>query len=108
MKSVIHDWNDAQSRRLLENCRRAMGEDAKVLVIERVVPERLELSPEHQALAVVDLHMLVALSAQERTESEFRTLLHSAGLDVTRVVPADVEYSILEAVATYHGGRAPL
>jgi hypothetical protein len=45
--------------------------------------------------------MLVALAARERTESEFRALLQSAGFEVNRVIPAGMAHSIIEvSVAT--------
>jgi hypothetical protein len=50
----------------------------------------------------MDLHMLVLLGARERTGAEFRALLASAGLTVTRIVatgsPAGL--SVIEARAT--------
>ena len=41
--------------------------------------------------------MLVALAAQERTESEFRELLDSSGLHVQKVIPAAAGFSVIEA-----------
>src|SRR2546430_1581186 len=42
LKVVLHDWDDERARRILSNCRKAMGEDGRLLVVERVIPERLE------------------------------------------------------------------
>lgn len=100
LKSVIHDWNDERSRVILDNCRRAMGSGARLLLVERIVPERLEPSPTHQAIVRSDLTMLVALGAKERTEAEFDALLNSAGFQITRVVPAAAGFSVIEAIPT--------
>ena len=97
LKSVIHDWNDERSRQILESCRKAMGPGARLLLVERVVPDRLGTSPDHQSIARSDLHMLVALAAKERTETEFRDLLQSSGFRVSRVIPAGMTHSIIEA-----------
>ena len=74
-----------------------MAPGARLLVIERLMPERLGPSAENRALARVDLHMLVALGAQERTKAQMRTLLHSAGLDRVRLISTPTEFQILEA-----------
>lgn len=97
LQSVLHDWDDERGRRILDNCRRAMGADGRLLLVEHVVPERLEVTAAHQAVARSDLHMLVALGAKERTAAEFRDLLDSAGFRMTRVVPAAGFFSVIEA-----------
>ena len=51
MKHIIHDWSDDRATTILRNCRRAMYQGAKLLLIERIVPERLEPSPAHKAIA---------------------------------------------------------
>jgi hypothetical protein len=103
LKSVIHDWNDERSRTILQHCRMAMGSSGRLLLVEALLPERLGTSPAHQAAAWSDLNMLVALAAKERTEAELRTLAASAGLRVTRVVPAGRTFSLLEAVPAQPG-----
>ena len=37
LKSVIHDWNDERSAEILRNCRQAMSDGAKLLLVERIV-----------------------------------------------------------------------
>jgi hypothetical protein len=98
LKSVLHDWEDERSRQILGTCRRAMGEGARLLVVEQIVPDKLEVSATHQALAQSDLTMLVAHGARERTAADFRSLLESAGFAVARVVPAGPTFSVLEAL----------
>ena len=48
---------------------------------------------------LLDLEMLVALAARERTEAEYAELLRRAGLRHTRTVPTAGPTSIVEAVA---------
>ena len=97
MKTVIHDWPDDKAREILRSCRRAMAAGAHLLIIERLMPERLEPSLENRALARVDLHMLVALGAQERTFPEMLALLQSAGFSTARRIHTDCEFQILDA-----------
>jgi hypothetical protein len=96
LKSVIHDWDDEQAGRILVNCRRAMTADARLLIIEPILPERNEATALHATLSQHDLTMLVALAAQERTQREFSALLASAGLQIAKIASAGPVYSIIE------------
>ena len=94
LKSILHDWDDAESLAILRNCRRAMPPDAKLLVVGWVLP------PGNQpALAAVsiDLTMLVLLKGRERTEAEFRALFDEVGLRLVRTTPLRSGQHILEA-----------
>jgi hypothetical protein len=61
-----------------------MGEEARLLVIETVMPERMTPG---SAGAGLDMHMLALTGGWERTESEYRALLDRAGLRLSRVIP---------------------
>jgi orsellinic acid C2-O-methyltransferase len=97
LKTVIHDWPDDKARDILRSCRRAMMPGTRMLIIERLMPERLVPSDENRALARVDLHMLVALGAQERTLNEMLALLASVGFPSVRRIGTGSEFQILEA-----------
>jgi ubiquinone/menaquinone biosynthesis C-methylase UbiE len=97
LKSVIHDWPDDRAVTILQACRRAMRPDAKLLLVERMMPERLEASAQSESLSRSDLHMLVALGAQERAPREFEVLLRAAGLATLRVLDTGGDYQIIEA-----------
>lgn len=94
MKHIIHDWNDEQSIKILQNVYRVMNEDGKVLIVEMVVPVGNEPSPAKG----LDLVMLTIEGGKERTEKEYRELLEAAGLRPTRTIPARSPFSIIEAV----------
>ena len=98
LKSVIHDWNDARSRLILANCHRALGGDGRLLLVEEMLPDRLENSPAHQAVMRSDLNMLITHAAGERTEPDFRLLLRSAGFRMSRVVPVGMTFTVIEAM----------
>jgi cyclopropane fatty-acyl-phospholipid synthase-like methyltransferase len=92
MKHIIHDWNDEQCITILNNCRQAMQESGKVLVVEMVVPEGNEPSP----AKFLDLQMLQYLPGCERTEKEYRELFDKAGFRLTRIVPTMSPFSVIE------------
>ena len=64
LKSVLHDWNDERCGAILATCRAAMDPEATLLVVERVMPDRMVASEQHATLARTDLNMLVALAAR--------------------------------------------
>jgi orsellinic acid C2-O-methyltransferase len=97
LKGVLHSWNDEQSTIILANCRRAMPEGAKLLIIGRIIPERWGASPADQARARGDLNMLIQSASRERTEADFRALLAVAGFHLTKIMPVGRDSSILEA-----------
>jgi SAM-dependent methyltransferase len=98
LKAVLHDWNDEEAVAILRNCRRAVAPEGKLLVIERIMPERFEACPLHHAIARVDLTMLVEFGGRERTEAEFHSLLESAGFALAKVTATSLEYSLLEGI----------
>ncbi len=76
LASVIHDWDDEKALAILRNCRLAMGNSAKILLLEMVIPPGD--APFFGKL--LDLNMLVNFGGQERTEAEYHDLLSAAGL----------------------------
>jgi hypothetical protein len=94
MKHIIHDWNDDEGVKILQNIRRAMNDDGKVLIVEMVVPRGNEPSPAKG----LDLVMLTIEGGKERTAEEYKELLAAADLSLSRIIPTHSPYSIVEAV----------
>ncbi|WP_433469074.1 methyltransferase [Spirillospora sp. CA-128828] len=97
LKSVIHDWHDEKAAAILRTCRAAMRPDARLLILEQVMPETLR--PESAGIVRNDLNMLVSTGGRERTEAEFRELLDGAGFSVvslTGPLPPSA-YHVVEA-----------
>jgi SAM-dependent methyltransferase len=94
MKSIIHDWDDEKSVRILRNCRRALGAKGRLLLVERIMPEPLAADRAHRAIALSDLNMLRGPGGLERTELEFRELLAQGGFRITRIADARGAYVI--------------
>lgn len=94
LSQILHDWDDERSLQILGNCRRAMSPSSRLLVLEAVMPERVE-GPSFAVAA--DLFMLVLTGGRERTLAEYRTLFASAGFELARVIPTRSPNSVLEA-----------
>jgi orsellinic acid C2-O-methyltransferase len=97
LKSVIHNWNDERAGVILRRCAQAMVDRGRLILVERVVPQRLEASRAHQAITLMDLNMLVVLGARERNQDEYQALLSAAGLRLTQIIPVLMNFSLIEA-----------
>jgi orsellinic acid C2-O-methyltransferase len=100
LKSILHNWNDAQSETILSHCREALPEGGRVVLIERLLPEAGAgaLQAHDYAAQRSDLNMLVSLPGRERRLSEYRAMFEQAGLQWTRSVPLAPEFHAIEAV----------
>ena len=76
---------------------RRLGPAAAVLVVERVLPERV--GPADRYAALSDLNMMVNNGGRERTAREFEALAAGAGMRVARVLPTPTPFSVVEVVA---------
>jgi SAM-dependent methyltransferase len=95
LKYILHDWNDREAVRILQNCRKAMRPGGRVILIERLLGEIGEpgLAP------LSDLNMMVMLGGRERTLAEYCALLKDASLRLSKGTPIRSPIAVIEAVA---------
>jgi hypothetical protein len=93
LASIVHDWDEEHALTILKNCRRAMGREAKLLLVEMVIPP--DDSPFFGKW--LDLHMMVCLGGRERTAEEYGELLARAGFRLTSVLRTSTPSSVVEA-----------
>jgi hypothetical protein len=94
IKNVLHDWNDDQCVRILENCRRAMNPGARLLAVDTVIPP----GNDPHFGKTLDILMLLLLPGQGRTQPEFERIFERAGFRITQVIPTPGTISMIEAV----------
>lgn len=100
LRHIIHDWDDEEAVSILRNCRDAMGNAGKILVVETVIPS----GNEPCFGKWLDLMMLL-VGGRERTREEYENLFSAAGLHLAHVVPTAHEVSVMEGVrATVSAG----
>jgi len=80
---VLFNWEDEAVITLLRNCRRAMRRDARLLVVDAVLP----VGDRSRNYAVWDLSMAMHFGVGLRTEAKFRELFAAAGFTLTEIVP---------------------
>jgi O-methyltransferase domain/Dimerisation domain len=94
LKSVVHDWDDATTLKILRTCRAAIAETGKLLVVEPIIKAGNEPDP----AKFTDLTMLVMLGGQERTDDDFERLYAEAGFRVTDIIYTGTSMAIIEGV----------
>ncbi|KAF1997422.1 S-adenosyl-L-methionine-dependent methyltransferase [Amniculicola lignicola CBS 123094] len=82
MRYILHDWPDEQCRAILGHLKDVMTPHYSRILINDCVLADKEAAWQHVSL---DLFMMAQTSAQERTESEWRSLIGSCGLKVVHV-----------------------
>jgi hypothetical protein len=93
LRWILHDWPDAKATEILRVVRRAMRPEARLVLVEMVVPP----GPAYSFGKWADLLMLVNLAGRERTETEFAALLDGAGFRLEQTIKTESPASILVA-----------
>ncbi|MED6121185.1 hypothetical protein PIB30_027794 [Stylosanthes scabra] len=81
LKWVLHDWDDEHCLKILKNCHKAIGNDGKVIVVEKIIP----IVPESTSAAVKDsftsdvFMMTHSPGGKERTHQDFMDLAIRSG-----------------------------
>jgi O-methyltransferase domain/Dimerisation domain len=96
LANVLHDWDDARSIKILNNCRQAMSGSGRILIVERLIPEN---GGDSLPTLLSDINMLVLTGGQERTNEQYRALLAAAGLRLSSVTPVAFPYAVIQGAA---------
>jgi len=98
MKHIIHDWDDANCRRLLSNCYNSMEHNGSIICVDAV------LSPLGDTAGIagkfLDIDMMVFNTGKERTLKEWEDLYHNTGFRIKDIIPLDDNFgtSIIEGI----------
>src|SRR6266852_7430458 len=91
LSRILHDWPDDKAATILANCRKAVKDDSTLLIRDNV------LSDNDVQGSTLDITMLIMTGGEERTESEWKSLLKSAGFALTRVYKKEGQFDLIEA-----------
>jgi hypothetical protein len=97
LKSVLHNWDDEKCGVILRRCRQSMRHGARLVLVERVLPERMRSCAADRTVARADLNMLIGVGGRERSRAELAALLGVAGFTMMQLVPTPLELSVIEA-----------
>lgn len=97
LRRVLHNWNDENACRVLARVRAAMSAQARLLVLEELLPPAPEAASAStgawaaQRNRIVDLLMLVLMEGRDRTAAEYTALLQASGFAVKSVTAGVIE-----------------
>lgn len=94
LKRLLFDFSDEDAVCILDNCRKAVRDDGRLLIIEvlRGPPNQRDLAH------AMDLVFLVLLGGRTRTIEQYATLLERARFRLVRTIPTESDVTMLEAV----------
>jgi hypothetical protein len=91
-RHIVHDWTDEQSVQILNNCRKVIPQNGRLLIIEAVVP----IGNEPSSVKDFDMLMMAVTGGIERTEEEYRLLFKQAGFQLSCITPTTSLVSVVE------------
>ncbi|KAL9045235.1 MAG: hypothetical protein Q9214_001696 [Letrouitia sp. 1 TL-2023] len=96
MRNILHDYPDTECVKILENTKTAMGAGSIILIDDMVLPS----TDAHYHAATLDMMVMSALAAMERSEKQWQSLLDAAGLKIQDIYVYTEEFrdSIIVAV----------
>jgi ubiquinone/menaquinone biosynthesis C-methylase UbiE len=97
---VLHGMDDEQATCVLRACTRTASPGARVLIIERLIPDARTAAVDAQFVALSDIVGLAVSGGRERTLDEVTALLESSGLELERVLAMSSGDSVVEAELT--------
>lgn len=94
-RHILHNWSDADSKKILSRVVEAMDREYSTLLINEKVLADTGVSLEQGQM---DILMWLHTSGKERTEREWNSLCNTVGLEIVKIWSADnVGESVIEA-----------
>eukprot|EP01018_Ginkgo_biloba_P025350 Gb_07385 [translate_table: standard] len=101
LKWIMHDWNDEDCIRILNQCRNAIPETGKVIIVDAVIAEESDEKENgilRETKLVLDLVMVTnTIGGKERTEAEWKRVLCGAGFGRYNIISIQALHSVIEA-----------
>ncbi len=94
IKYVLHNWDDESSIKILENCRKVIKDNGRLLIMDMIIKEDQPQVFEKS----LDIVMLMLLGAKERSREEFESLLARTNFKINRIIPSKCPLSIIRVV----------
>ncbi len=103
LRNVLRDMNDSRALEALDRYAHTVGPNARLLLVEMLVPEDDSLS----LAKILDIDAMLFTGGQERTLAQYRSLLSAAGFNVLRVISTAGPLSIIECTRGRDGDCGP-
>ena len=97
LNGVLQNCDDAGALAILRNCRAAMRDGARLVIVERLLPER---AADDAAAIMLDLHLMTIYGGRARTLAELEDLLSAARLVLSRTTATRSGLAVVECLTT--------
>jgi hypothetical protein len=91
-KQIMHSWQDEQLVRVLQRCRES-SPSARIVAAEFVNDEEAT-----RFVKNFDLVMMITMNGSVRSADQFAGVYRQAGYQVSRIIPTETHFSLIEAV----------
>lgn len=95
LKTVLQMHDEARAQAILVNCRQAMPEGARLVLIERLMSEDRGDRTQDPGTVMLDLHMMAITGGKIRTLAEVKALLKETGLSIARTEPTPTGLTLI-------------
>jgi AraC-like DNA-binding protein len=95
LNGVLRQSDDARARAILANCRKAMPQGVKLVIVERLLPQHAD---DDTAAVMLDLHMLAITGGRVRNLAEFEAMLAEVGFSLAKARPTPSGLAVIEVV----------
>ncbi|XP_027929955.1 isoflavone 7-O-methyltransferase-like [Vigna unguiculata] len=105
LKLILHDWNDEDCNKILENCKEAIfgkGKRGKVILIETVINEGQDEHGLTRLKLAMDVRMTCLLNGKERSEEEWKKLFMEPEFQSYKIYPLTRYLSLNTEVIVMH------
>lgn len=96
LKNILHGWADNECIEILENIRKAMAENGRVMIIESLIGKMNKPSWGK----MTDIFMMAGLGGKERTVEEFLSILDRSGFRLEKIKHTVSPLSLIIGVPT--------
>ncbi|KAF8051154.1 hypothetical protein N665_1790s0008 [Sinapis alba] len=98
MKWILHDWSNEKCVEILRNCKKALLENGRVIVIETIVPREVSSTDIATKIAInSDVSMMcLKRGGRERTKEEFEVLAMKAGFKIPNFIYGAYSFWVIE------------
>ncbi|OIW08349.1 hypothetical protein TanjilG_03025 [Lupinus angustifolius] len=90
LKRVLHDWNDDLCLKILKNCKEAISDKGKVIIIDIKIDEENDDRELTELKLNFDLVMLTLMNGKERVKKEWEKLIYETGFSNYKITPIPV------------------
>ncbi|CDY52172.1 BnaC01g22350D [Brassica napus] len=98
MKWILHDWSDEKCVEILRNCKKAIPETGRVIVIETIVPREVnntDIATKNALHSDIGM-MCLTRGGRERTKEEFEVLAMKGGFKLPNFIYGAYSFWVLE------------